>query len=109
MTNTPLLTVPDRVLRGSLFLDEMFGLGWKCRVNLHHFVIRDCWLCVLGQLHPGGYEGACKEYDLTELEAWKLGFTAASTSPDQIRDESAELTREWRRVIVVIEKEGRAA
>ncbi|HEX9809818.1 MAG TPA: hypothetical protein VGC25_09465 [Alphaproteobacteria bacterium] len=59
--------------RGARYLDRI-NPGWDRNIDLGDFSIGSYRRCVLGQLHPGGYQEGVAVLGLSAREAWHCGF-----------------------------------
>ena len=61
------------VERGAAYLDNVHP-GWDKHIDTENFCIGTYDRCVLGQLHPGGYQEGVMVLRLSHWEASRCGF-----------------------------------
>lgn len=84
-------SVGERVRTGARFLDQQEP-DWEMKVDPGFLFMESNFRCVLGQLF-GSFGMGMVRFDLSEMQAAELGFTALT------RMEFSLLAEEWRRLL----------
>lgn len=89
------ITEVEVVKRGAQYLDKT-DPGWENKINLDTLNLRNCHVCILGQLDSDFWE-EIKRRDMTFDDAAEYGFAIHLWDSNKNWD---LLTEEWKKVIV---------